>query len=93
MVSWAKSSVILISASFVTLVLFIVLSSPITTIFSMINDESEKIGVEGDVSPILTTYSTVFGMVFTLAMISIGVYFLLGSHSEEFDYPERRRWE
>lgn len=91
---WARLSVTLISMSFIILVLFIVLSSPISTIFSMINDESEKMGVEDDVSPIITTYTTIFGMVFVLSMVSVGVYFLLGSHSDEFDtHPEVRRWK
>jgi len=93
MASWARQSVGLITFAFITLVLFLVLSSPITTIFDMVDDEADKMNVSGDVTPIIGTFRTVFGLMFVLSMIGLGVWFLLGSHREEFEetVDERRR--
>jgi len=96
MANWAKTSVGLITFAFITLVLFIVLSSPIATIFDMIDDEAEDMNVSADVSPIISTFRTVFGMMFVLSMIGLGVWFFLGSHEEEYeqtvDERYRRGW-
>ena len=95
MASWARASVGLITFAFITLVLFIVLSSPITTIFDLIDDEATQMDVDSDVTPIISTFRTVFGLSFVLSMIGLAVWFALGAHEEEFEQTvdERRgRW-
>lgn len=95
MTSWARQSVGLITFAFITMVLFIVLSAPMATIFGMIDEEAEKMDIDDDVSPIIATYAIVFGMVFVLSMFGLGVWFFLGSHQSEYEetVDERRgRW-
>lgn len=90
--SWAKNSVTLITMSFVILVLFIALSSPISQIFGLIDSEAVKLGVDGDVSPLIESFRMTFGLCFCLAMVSIGVWFFLGSHDEPSE-ERHQRWE
>ena len=85
MTSWARASVALITFAFINLTLFLILSSPIATIFGLIDDQAEEFEVEGDVTPIINTFRTVFGLSFVLSFCGIIVWFVLGSHSEEYE--------
>lgn len=87
--STVKASVSLGTFAFINLVLFIVLSSPISSIFSMLDDEAENHGVQADTAQLIENFRIVFGLIFVLSMVGLIIWFLLGSHEEEFEEYSR----
>jgi len=91
--SWARTSVAIVTFGFINLILFIVLSTPIGNVFGLVEDQADEMGVEDDVNPMITMWRTVFGFTFVASMIGLIVWFFLGSHEEEFEeYPNQRRY-
>lgn len=82
-ISWVKASIGLAVFGFINLVLFIVLSQPTTIVFNTVQNESIKMGVSGNVIPILNMIRTVFGVTFVLSMVGLVIWFFLGSHQVE----------
>jgi len=85
MTNWTKASIGLATFSFINLVLFITFSTPIGTIFTLIEDQSTEMGIDADVHPIISSLRTVFGLMFVLSGAGLIVWFFLGSHREEFE--------
>jgi len=83
--NWTKASIGLATFSFINLVLFIVLSTPVGNIFTMVEDQAEDMGVDADVQPLITSFRTVFGLMFVLSGVGLIVWFFLGSHEEEYE--------
>lgn len=83
--NWTKTSMGLAIFGFINLVLFITLSSPVGTIFDMVEEQSGIHGVASDVVPLLNNFRTVFGLVFVLSMFGLAVWFFLGSHKFEYE--------
>jgi len=92
--SWARTAVGIATFGFINLVLFIVLSSPMGTIFGMVEEQAEEMGVQGDVNPIINVWRTVFGFIFVASMIGLIVWFFLGSHEEEYEeFTRNDQWQ
>ena len=83
MSNWTRASVGLATFGFINLILFIILSSPITTIFDLVEEQANESGVGSDVSPMITMWRTTFGVVFVLSFVGLIIWFLLGTHEEE----------
>ena len=83
--NWAKVTVGLITFAFINLLLFIVLSNPMGLIFDMIVTQSGNMGVESEVTNHINNYRMVFGLTFLLSMAGLIVWFILGSHREEYE--------
>jgi len=81
----AKASISLGTFAFINLVLFIVLSTPIGDIFNMLETEADNQGVNADVTPIIETFRTIFGLMFVFSMVGLIIWFFLGSHEEEYE--------
>jgi len=91
--SWARTAVALATFGFINLVLFIVLSSPMNSIFGLVEDQAEEMEIEDDVDPIINVWRTVFGFVFVASMVGLIVWFFLGSHEEEFEEYTNDSWQ
>jgi hypothetical protein len=87
MANWARQSIALATFAFINLVLFLALSSPFNLIMDTIDDQADnpESDVADDVTPIITSLRTVFGLIFVLSLIGLIVWFILGSHEEEFE--------
>jgi len=87
MVSWTRQAIGLATFGFINMVLFIVLSNPFTTLLDIIHDESANPAsdVADDVRPILNNLRTIFGLMFVLSFVGLIMWFILGSHQEEFE--------
>jgi len=83
--NWTRASVGLATFGFINLLLFIVLSSPVTTIFDMIDQEGQDMGVDSDVTPLINAFRTVFGLMFIFSMVGLIIWFFLGAHEEEYE--------
>jgi len=83
--SWARTSVAIATFGFINLVLFIVLSSPMGSIFGLVEEQAEEMDIASDVNPMIDMWQTVFGFTFVASMVGLIVWFFLGSHEEEFD--------
>jgi len=83
MSNWTRASVGLATFAFINLILFVVLSTPVGTIFDMVEHQANESGVGSDVTPMINMWRTTFGVVFVLSFIGLLVWFLLGSHEEE----------
>lgn len=83
--NWMKASVGLATFGFINFALFIALSTPYGQLLDTISEESEKIGIEDDVDPILDMWREVFGICFVLSMFGLAVWFLLGAHRDEYE--------
>lgn len=87
MANWARQSVALATFGFITLVLFIVLSAPFTFLMDTIHDEAGNpaVDVADDVRPIINNLRLIFGLTFVFSMVGLVIWFLLGSHEEEYE--------
>ena len=83
--NWTKTSMGLAIFGFINMVLFITLSSPVGTLFDMIDDQAVTHGVDSQVSPLLDNFRTIFGLAFVLSMFGLAVWFFLGSHKFEYE--------
>ncbi len=85
--NWARVAVGLATFGFINLVLFIVLSSPMNTLFVTITDAANTTNatVGAKVYPIIQMLRTVFGMIFVLSMVGLIVWYFLGTHEEEYE--------
>ena len=93
MASWARTAVALATFGFINFVLFIVLSSPMGSIFGLVEEQADEMGVADDVSPIIDVWRTVFGFTFVASMIGLIVWFFLGSHEEEYEEYTTNRYD
>ena len=94
--SWIKQGIAFATLSFITLVIFIVMTQPYDMILDTVQNESdqrfESEMVDDHITPVLTTLRTLFGILFVLSMVSLFVGIFLASHEEEYEeYPERYR--
>ena len=85
MASWARTAVAIVTFGFINLILFIVLSTPMGSIFGMVEEQADEMGVADDVNPMIDMWRTVFGFTFVASMIGLIVWFFLGSHEEEYE--------
>jgi len=92
MTSWARTSVAIVTFGFINLVLFIVLSSPMGSIFGLVEEQAEEMGIEDDVNPMINIWRTVFGFTFVASMIGLVVWFFLGAHEEEYEEYSNTRF-
>lgn len=83
--SWAKVSIGLATFSFINLVLFLTLSSPMDTLLSTVHNLSNQTNVSADVAPFISMIRTIFGLTFVLSMGGLIIWFFLGSHREEYE--------
>lgn len=83
--NWSRASISLATFGFINMILFIALSSPVTTIFDMVQDEGENMGVNADVTPLISIFRTIFGLMFVFSMVGLVMWFFLGSHEEEYE--------
>ena len=82
---WTKTSMGLAIFGFINMVLFLTLSSPVATVFDMVENEaneySEEVG--NNVSGFIENLRTIFGLVFVFSMFGLALWFFLGSHRME----------
>ena len=81
--NWIVASISLGAFASITVILFAVMSGPFTEITDTIEEQSENMGVDSDVTPFLTMIATVFGIVFSFSMIGLVAWFFMGSQREE----------
>jgi len=85
MVNWVKASIGLVVFSFINLLLFIVFSGPFELILGNLGTEAVNMNISSSVSPIYDNLRTVFGLVFVLSAVGAIVWFILGTHQDEFE--------
>jgi hypothetical protein len=85
MQNWVKASIGLAVFSFINLLLFIVFSGPFELLLGTLGTEATHMNVSSSVTPIYNNIRTVFGLTFALSAIGAIVWFILGSHQDEFE--------
>lgn len=88
MAGGAAAAVGLATFGFITLVLFIVLSSPFGTLTDLIEEQadSDHLNVQsGNVTMYLNNFKMVFGLTFVMSMCGLIVWVFLGSHEKEYE--------
>jgi len=81
----ARTGISLATFGFINMVLFIVLSTPVGNLFTMLEEESEAQDVNADVTPIIEMFRIIFGMMFVLSMVGLVIWAFLGSHEKEYE--------
>jgi len=85
MTTSTKVGISLATFAFITLVLFIVLSSPVETIFGLIEDQASDMNITKDVNPLIANFRTVFGLTFVFSLVGLIAWALFASHAEEYE--------
>lgn len=85
MSDWVKASIGLATFSFINLVLFIAISNPFELVMSNIDTEAQNMNVSNDVSPFINNLRTIFGITFVLSAIGAILWFILGTHKDEYE--------
>jgi len=89
MSNWTRTSVGLAVFGFINMVLFLTLSSPVGTVFNVVEEQSNETlngtGYDSDVSGVIGNLRTIFGLVFVFSMFGLALWFFLGSHKQEYE--------